>query len=430
MVILVLKLSHCLNNKEIIDEVGDIRGYLIASEQGLVDAAAAELQEILADIEAKIASGEYVKVDGLEEIVKINDALNEELAEKYGEEALVEITEKVDEKFAEQFDELYEKAEALAGTVAENKEALEEIKAEMEAIFAEIEKCLNGTHSFKYEVTSPAKCGVNAIERGVCSVCGETDEREAEGTALEHIFLDYVSNGDATCTADGTKTAECANGCGAMDTVADEGTKLDHADEDGDNICDTCGEQLTCEDCGRPAHDDTGIPQYICLIITFIKLIYGFPTWDMLDGVLYENIQQSIDKATDEGADIVIALGHMGILETADGWKSTDVIANTDGIDYFLDGHSHQTIEADVYQNKNNEDVILSSTGSKFNNFGVMTISGDGETSFELVNPDTVDINTMLSEGKAAYNTVKAKIDGYNSEIEYLLEEIEQQKSI
>lgn len=31
-----------------------------------------------------------------------------------------------------------------------------------------------------------------------------------------------------------------------------------------------------CPDCGRPVHEDTGIPQYICLIITFIRLVISF----------------------------------------------------------------------------------------------------------------------------------------------------------
>ena len=39
-----------------------------------------------------------------------------------------------------------------------------------------------------------------------------------------HSFDKYVSNGDATYTADGTKTAYCSNGCGASDTIADVGS--------------------------------------------------------------------------------------------------------------------------------------------------------------------------------------------------------------
>ena len=43
-----------------------------------------------------------------------------------------------------------------------------------------------------------------------------------------HNFISYISNGDATCTADGTKTATCANGCGATDTIADTGSAKGH----------------------------------------------------------------------------------------------------------------------------------------------------------------------------------------------------------
>lgn len=153
--------------------------------------------------------------------------------------------------------------------------------------------------------------------------------------------------------------------------------------------------------------------------------IYGFPVYpeDMTDESLYKNIQESVDAAIAEGADLVIAVGHTGIWETADGWKSTDIIANTDGIDYFIDAHSHEIIESAVYKNKADEDVTLSSTGSKFTYFGVMTIQGD-EAEFELVNPDLVDVETMSAEAKAAYDSVQEKIDGYKADIAYLYDEI------
>jgi uncharacterized repeat protein (TIGR01451 family) len=58
------------------------------------------------------------------------------------------------------------------------------------------------------------------------------------GGECQHTFGEYVSNGDATCTADGTKTATCT-ACGAQDTVADTGSKLPHDYKDG--ICANCG---------------------------------------------------------------------------------------------------------------------------------------------------------------------------------------------
>ena len=43
-----------------------------------------------------------------------------------------------------------------------------------------------------------------------------------------HEFGEFVSNGDATCQQDGTKTRTCVN-CGAEDTVTDAGSKKDHS---------------------------------------------------------------------------------------------------------------------------------------------------------------------------------------------------------
>lgn len=155
------------------------------------------------------------------------------------------------------------------------------------------------------------------------------------------------------------------------------------------------------------------------------NFIYGFPWYPggMTNEALYGNVQKSVDSAIAEGADIVIAVGHLGIIGSTEGWKSTDVIANTSGIDYLIDAHSHETTVSATYKNKNNEDVFITSTGEKFANFGVLTISGDN-VSFELVNPDDVDVETMSADAKTAYNTVKAKVDGYNDDVAYLFEEI------
>ena len=156
------------------------------------------------------------------------------------------------------------------------------------------------------------------------------------------------------------------------------------------------------------------------------NFIYGFPMYPeaITDEMLYQNVQESIDSAIKDGADIVVAVGHTGILETTDGWKSTDIIANTDGIDYYIDAHSHETTECAVYKNENNEDVYLTSTGTKFANFGQLTISLDGSSEFELINPDDIDVETFSSSAQAEYSKVKDIVDDYNEQIAYLFEEI------
>ena len=155
------------------------------------------------------------------------------------------------------------------------------------------------------------------------------------------------------------------------------------------------------------------------------NFIYGFPFFPegMTNEALYESIQESVDGAISKGADIVVAVGHTGILETTDGWKSTDIIANTNGIDYYIDAHSHETTESAAYKNIENEDVILTSTGTKFANFGVLTISGE-TASFELINPDEVSVKDMSIQAQSAYDSVKAKVDGYKEETAYLCEKI------
>ncbi len=54
--------------------------------------------------------------------------------------------------------------------------------------------------------------------------CGESGEAPEH----EHIYGDYISDKNATCTADGTETAKCTL-CDKTDTVTDAGTAKGHA---------------------------------------------------------------------------------------------------------------------------------------------------------------------------------------------------------
>ena len=76
------------------------------------------------------------------------------------------------------------------------------------------------------------------------------------GGACSHSYTNYVSNNDATCQADGTKTATCDNGCGSTNTVADAGSKKTHSYtnyvSNNDATCTADGtETATCDyNCG------------------------------------------------------------------------------------------------------------------------------------------------------------------------------------
>ena len=66
-------------------------------------------------------------------------------------------------------------------------------------------------HDFTgYTQIAPATCSANAKEQGTCA-CGQTNVREVEGSLDPdaHSYVNYVYNGDASFTEDGTETARC-----------------------------------------------------------------------------------------------------------------------------------------------------------------------------------------------------------------------------
>ena len=103
-------------------------------------------------------------------------------------------------------------------------------------------------HTFtNYVSDNNATCTADGTKTATCDNCNATDTKTDEGSMLDHSFTNYVSNNDATCTADGTKTAKCDN-CNATDTITDEGSMLDHSytkwanDESNHwNVCSVCG---------------------------------------------------------------------------------------------------------------------------------------------------------------------------------------------
>ena len=104
---------------------------------------------------------------------------------------------------------------------------------------------------------------------------------------------------------------------------------------------------------------------------------------------LYATVQEAIDAASEE-ADVIIGLGHLGVDPASKPWTSEEVIANTTGFDAFIDGHSHTEVPMEEVADKDGNTVILTQTGSYFNNLGHMTIAPDGTISTELLNMEAV----------------------------------------
>jgi len=100
---------------------------------------------------------------------------------------------------------------------------------------------------------------------------------------------------------------------------------------------------------------------------------------------IYEDVQNAVDQARQEGADYVVAVAHLGQSGITKAWRSDEVIANTTGIDVMFDGHSHERFQQQV-KDKNGEDVLLLQTGHNLTALGKVTIDADsGDITGELV---------------------------------------------
>ena len=97
----------------------------------------------------------------------------------------------------------------------------------------------NPTGDFVWDsgtVTTPATCTGKGVRTYTCTSSSHTKTEDIP--ALNHSFAgqEYVSDNNATCEQDGTKTAKCVRygtgGCMATDTVTDTGSKLGHLFED------------------------------------------------------------------------------------------------------------------------------------------------------------------------------------------------------
>ena len=91
-------------------------------------------------------------------------------------------------------------------------------------------------HSFagqEYVSDNNATCEQDGTKTAKCvhygtGDCMETDTVTDTDSKLGHLFEDYVSNNDATYAHDGTKTAKCVryDQCGETHTIPDEGSRL------------------------------------------------------------------------------------------------------------------------------------------------------------------------------------------------------------
>ena len=195
----------------------------------------------------------------IDELVAYVEAIENELIATYGEAEYKTIVAALSDETNAELLAITDEAIALTGSVKDNEEKFNELKARIAVILTGIENCLKGDHNdLSYAVTEEAKCEVNAIESATCTLCGEVITRDVENSALTHKDAD----GDY----------KCDNGCGyeyekPADPTPDEPIEPDTPDEPAEDVC---------KDCGK-VHDSF-FAELICFftkIINFFKNIFG-----------------------------------------------------------------------------------------------------------------------------------------------------------
>ena len=118
-----------------------------------------------------------------------------------------------------------------------------------------------------------------------------------------------------------------------------------------------------------------------------------------------EAVQQAVNGLKTGGADLVVALAHLGIDAESEPYRSTDMYAAVNGIDFVIDGHSHTVMT----KGANGEPI--QSTGTKFENIGVIVIDETTKTIVDNFNKPVAEITSTDEEVAALAEAVKTKVN-------------------
>jgi len=178
-------------------------------------------------------------------------------------------------------------------------------------------------------------------------------------------------------------------------------------DETGESIL-PATHVLTTESGLKLAFVGVDTPETVTKVNPGLINMVTFSTFDALN----ESVQKAVDSVRSE-ADLVIGLFHLGVdaESKANGYRSIDVLQKVTGIDIVLDGHSHTVMTA----GQNGESI--QSTGTKFNNIGVVVIDNESkgiETNFlipTLLGSKLYSFNCVDADVLAKAQEITAKVD-------------------
>ena len=100
---------------------------------------------------------------------------------------------------------------------------------------------------------------------------------------------------------------------------------------------------------------------------------------------MFDDVQTAIDQAKKEGADYVVLVAHLGEHGKIDKWNAMNLVANIQGADILIDGHSHEVTPSLIVKDKAGKDITIIQAGTKLSHLGKITITPKGTITAELI---------------------------------------------
>lgn len=239
---------------------------------------------------------------------------------------------------------------------------------------------------------------------------------------------DFASGGVIAAASEGELVIDIMNKVG-YDVVALGNHELDYGMKQLFALTDALDAEVVCANLKNIQTNEYPFPAYHIVNYGDIDVAYlGFtttssgtvmtlsdenanPLYSFMREEFYDNAQRFIDEARDNGAEYVVALTHLGdSRQIGNIPNSISLITETSGLDAVIDGHDHHVIEERWVNDKDGNQVLLTSSGYLFKNIGVLSINADGSLSSRLINIESdtylVDVATQCF-----VDSVKMKVE-------------------
>ena len=275
--------------------------------------------------------------------------------------------------------------------------------------------------------THGADLAAEGTSFGMAGVAQLKKDFEAAGAQVLLLSAGDSIQGKPLVSADQGKSAIAFMNAAGYDAMTVGNHELDYGLDNLKALAETAEFPILCADMTTEADGKTVFEANQIFELDGVKVgVFGLATPETLTkadpskmvGItfpqtedLYAVAQAQVDELTEAGADLIVCLGHLGVDAESTGNRSIDVCENVDGIDLFIDGHSHSTT-ADITTAVGDTNVVngtkIVSTGTALANVGVVIYDQEADTlTDELVSAAAytkvdADVAKLVSDRDAA----------------------------